>query len=1267
MLKSLEIYGFKSFADRTRFDFAPGLTGVVGPNGSGKSNVVDALKWILGDQSPKSLRGREMTDVIFNGSASRKPCTYAEAFLTIDNARKILPVDAAEVTIGRRLYRGGDGEYLINKAPSRLKDVRDLLLGTGAGNAAYCIVEQGRVDQILQANPTNRRVVFEEAAGISRFKARRVEAQRKLERVAQNLQRLSDIVDEVEAQLNATRGQAAKAVKFRELSDELRRWWLGLAADDYRAATLELADLEARTVEVDLRLGELTGLQQALDAEGALFDREMGEIERQLKDAERRMAQNREALASQEASLAFQSSRRQELEGERSRLQSQQLLLDRRVREAQDAIAAQQESVAATISEEAELRHRLNTQDAQLRASVAAVEVRRQAVESLRARHWELSKSAAASEQAVAAWEAQADALEQSRWRVVGRRDELERDQQAIDAQRDRLRCDYETLRQAHEASLTEHRRCLTRFQEIAAAQQILQQSLAELREARSAATARRTLLEDLELRQEGLGIGVRELLHRARHSTSSPWNTIVGSVSDLLDVDLEYAGLVEVALGSRAQWIVLREFQPLLDYLAQDAIVLAARVGFIAVPDRAASEPLPPLQNRNGLVHLQLRTAAGPDLRSRPGVVRRADELIASEHGVFGLAAALLGDTWIVQDLHAAVTLAIECGRGARFVTLQGELLDGQGALHLGTVRSDTSLLSRKSELRRIKNDLARLERDLALRENEHQELHDAAIQAELELSTATETAGTLEQQLARALTDWKAADQDADRCRRESELLAGQLQAADEDLSRIGRQREEAAVRWTELKQQSEAAGIELVAAETTFTETQQAAQSLEQRKSAEQLDLVKHAERLRTQQTALEHWEDEFQQRLSQFDEGIRRLRLAAFQHRQISLQLLNARGAVADVYQTADILDREVRRWHQAKEQLRRRRGETVDRELKIRQERRRLQDQRHTEEIRQHELQHLVTTLGERIQEEYQLSLAEVAAEGHSAWKLMWEVRGGEGAGGSGGVEEGRTGEQEGSGPNAPTPPHSPSLQLPPAPPSSTFSELRPQIEDHVARLRKKLKLLGHVNTDSLRDLEQLEQRFTHMSGQLQDLVEAKATLEDIIRRINHESRRLFVESFNAIRTNFQQLFRRIFGGGEGDVLLEDPEDVLECGIEITARPPGKELRTLSLLSGGEKTMAAIALIMAIFQAKPSPFCILDEVDAALDEANIDRFTAVLREFQSQTQLILITHHKRSMMVADVLYGVTMEESGVSKRMSVRFEDIADNGEFRRAA
>ncbi|HUQ72099.1 MAG TPA: AAA family ATPase, partial [Planctomycetaceae bacterium] len=799
MLKALELYGFKSFADRTRFDFAAGITGVVGPNGSGKSNVVDALKWILGDQSAKSLRGQDMTDVIFNGSSSRKACTYAEAFLTIDNSQKFLAVDDAEVVIGRRLYRSGDAEYLINRQPARLKDVRDLLLGSGAGNAAYCIIEQGRVDQILQANPSARRTVFEEAAGISRFKSRRVEAQRKLERVAQNLQRLTDIVDEVEGRLNTTRSQAAKAVKYREVSAELQQWWIGLAADDYRQLTAQRVAVQQEWNDAASRLADLAEQQRVCDEGEAGFDRDLSQIESRLRDAERRLSLHREGLASDEASVKFQSGRLTELTTELDRLREQAVLLDRRVVEAETELYDHRTRLRDQEQSTSVLQARVTAQDQQLHANARQLQLAQQRLDELRAKRAEIAKAVSTAEQAVAAAQAQQEAVGQSRSRLDRRVDELRDEHEACERRREELRQAYELAQRDFEATQGLHRVRLGEQQSLTGKMQQVRDGLSSLREARSAALARKSLLEDLELRQEGLGLGVKELMHRARHAQTPPWTTILGSVADLLDVDLEHAGLIEVALGSRAQLIVLREFQPLLDYLSQGAVTLTGRVGFVAVPDRSASQPLPPHRSRSQLIHLLEPATTGPDLSGEPGVVTRADRLVTSEHGVTGLAAALLADTWIIDDLDAAIAIATGAGRGQRFVTLQGELVDHQGVLQFGTVRSETSLLSRKSELRRIKNDLLRLERDLALREAEHNHLLAELTEAEQQLAAAAGQLETMNPSVTLALTAWRTADQDAERCQRETESVLSQLQAADDELSRLSRSLRQAEELWT------------------------------------------------------------------------------------------------------------------------------------------------------------------------------------------------------------------------------------------------------------------------------------------------------------------------------------------------------------------------------------------------------------------------------------------------------------------------------------
>jgi len=1284
MLKSLELFGFKSFADRTRFDFSTGINCVVGPNGSGKSNVVDGMKWILGDQSAKSLRGKEMTDVIFNGSSSRKASAFAEATLTFDNATGLLPLDMQEVQIGRRIWRNGDSEYLLNRASARLKDIKDLFLGTGAGTSAYSIIEQGRVDQILQGNSTTRRAVFEEAAGISRFKARKVEAQRKLERVGQNLERLTDIVDEVEAQLNSTRSQAAKAAKFHDVSTALKKWWLGLAGDDHRHYTAEIAGVEQQLAVSNQRLEVLNEQQKALEIRESAFDAELAKLDDQLRDVERRNSVGREAIAGNEATIQFQSARLQELEAELGRLQKQQITLGRRVQETRTENELHRQQLLDFEVQYANHDKRVAVHDELISSAAQQLAQRREQQERDLNRRLELTRAASTTSNAVAMLRASIAALQSVQQKLVSQLDALdgtiaeralerERSLQRVeDAARDQSSA-LQSLRtaQAHRASLL-------------GTQEETKQTLAEQRERRSAAQARKSLLEDLELRQEGLGIGVKDILSRAKSTPYPPWNSIVGSVADLLDVDLERAALLEVALGPRAQLIVLREYQGLLDYLNQGSVLLTSRVGFVAIPDRTTSQPIPLVQQDDRFIHLQLDPDKQADLSHETGVVMRADQLVLSDRGTVGLAAAVLADTWVVQMMDVAIRLATGPGRGQRFVTLQGELLEANGTLFVGSIRSETSLLSRKSELRRLKNDLTVLDRDIAAAEQALQVTYQSLTGADSELEAMAAELDYANQRLADLKAELTTLDQTLERLRRERQSASQQLLAGDETLSLQEaelKQAEQQAIatemELNELNASLGRAGDELAALDQRHRE-------LEQERSDDQLDLVKQGERLTSLRAQLTRFKDELQQRVVQYDEAERRCTVSATKRAQIILDILNTRSARDERILAAEQTYAAARRLDFEKLALRTDRNQIVEQELVLRKERRELADRHHTNEIRLRDMNHALATLAERMEEDYQLPLSEVIESGVSAFEMLMAERAAKGPGRSKPRKEVDAAPVESDDSRAES--NDPQEEIEPASEVSevtesghvpeaaaavtteagapTFADVRPEIDARVNRLRKQLKLMGNVNTDSLRDLEMQETRFHQLSSQLQDLVEAKQTLEDIIRKINVESKRLFVETFETIRTNFRELFRQVFGGGEGDIVLENPDDVLECGLDIAARPPGKELRSISLLSGGEKTMTAIALIMSIFKSKPSPFCILDEVDAALDEANVERFTAVVRAFQQTTQFIMITHHKRSMVVADVLYGVTMEESGISKRMSVRFEDVSDDGNFK---
>ncbi len=1257
MLKSLELFGFKSFAEKTRFDFSPGITAVVGPNGSGKSNVVDGIKWLLGDQSAKSLRGKEMTDVIFNGSSGRKGSNFAEATLTFDNTSGFLPIDAREVAIGRRLWRNGDAEYLINRQTARLKDIRSLLMGTGAGSAAYNIIEQGRVDQILQANAANRRVIFEEAAGISKFKARKADALRKLERVDQNLLRLRDIVEEVENRLNSLRTQAGRAAKYRDTSAELKKLWLGLAADDFRYQSEELEHLETELSECGRRLDEVNGRHQELESQLSVLDVDIAEVEDRLRVEEQASSTQREALAGHETTIGHQSSRLVELETELDRLRHQRTFLASRAAEVIGEIEHVRSQLELFESEHAERKGRLERCLAEIAELNHKIQSERDTVEEYREQLLEQMKEASVAASRADGFRQQLKAMGDAKVGVLARRSRVA---EAANACEDECRGRRDELETSGERVV----RLGDRVHQLHAERRKLledrhsyQQSLSDLREQRSGWQARKSVLDDLERRQNGLGVGVKELLRRAATLDQPPWNTIHGSVAELLEVDLEHAAILEAALGPRSQYLVVNDLESLVEYLTSGVCDITGRVGFV---DLSAQTPESLVEVTDDETN-QTVTAATRDLSSEPGVCQRADSLVKESPRVTDLPARLLADTWVVETIQVARRLASGVGRGCRFVTLQGELLDADGNLVVGTLQIETALIPRKSELQRLKYDLQEVSTLIEQREAELAGMAHSLTSYDHELDTIDHTLQDAADEHNQCKAVYHAETQELARLLRDLAALDEEVNKIADDEERVTAELQQAEATHSAAEEQLESLQNDISQLEFDLARSEHRLQTLEKSKTEERLSSVKHEERLAGMQQAYKRLEDDRTTRLQQRDEVERRYAAAMEKRQDITLHVLNTSALLAELALEQETIGVRVRQLMAEKTELRGRRAIFLKEETTLRSERRDLNDQQHLQEMSARDIRQRLESMAERIREEYQLELNDIVAsdasayrdyldEHHPEWRQTeetiaepseeiseMEVEG----------EETAEAEEE----------------LPLAEPIPEFEELRDEFEQQVDKLRRRLKSMGNVDTESLGDLEEMEARFTHMSTQLADLTEAKAALEDIVRKINTESKRLFVETFDTVRGHFQHLFRKAFGGGDGDIVLEDPNDVLECGIELIARPPGKDLKSISLMSGGEKALTAFALLLALFKTRPSPYCLLDEVDAPLDEANVGRLGALVEEFKGETQFIIITHKKPTMTISDVIYGVTMEQSGVSKRMSVRFEDVSDDGEF----
>jgi chromosome segregation protein len=1196
MLKALELYGFKSFADKTRFEFPPGITVVVGPNGSGKSNIVDAIKWVLGEQSAKSLRGKEMADVIFKGSGagSRKMMNTAEATIIFDNSEGRLPVDSAEVHVTRRVYRSGEGEYLINGQPCRLKDIRDMFRGTGVGADAYSLIEQGKVDQLLQASSKERRAIFEEAAGISRFKAKKLEAQRRLERVDQNLLRLSDIVEEVENRLKNVRNQASKARRYREYTERLQQLRTHVGWTDWRKLTAQLEGFQQQFAAQQEAIAALHVEAEQAESRAADMERELAAAADQVHEGEGRLARHREQVAARLSLCDHERARCRELDEEAALHRAQWVALSGRAVDVQQRLQEIDRQLRTANTAHEEISARLETHTASLDELTRQWDTRRLENEALRAGHVEQMRGAAQWSNEAGSRASQIAAAEQTAARAQRRWEEsqaqlLRNEQELREIQETERQLREEIEQQAvrledAQRDLAQNRRLLARRQE----------DLAQLGGRLRGVRERAAVLEELENKREGVLPGVRQLLEAARHRPEDEvLREVRGIVADLIRADVQWAPLIDAALGSNSQLIVLNGSQ-LVEQLQEGQFPLAGRVGLIALSE---------IPRRFEFRRVQWE--------GRAGVMGRADRFVEfdSEYGV--LVEYLLGRTYFVESLREALLYYQMAPGRARFVTLAGEVVERDGTLTVGPPQASASLISRRSELQQLRAELAGLEKQCETARQEIGRLTENIAQEELAVRKVADRQNELQETFSDQRVRSRTMEARCDQLRQQTESLESELQAARSEI---------------------ESSTAAMQAAQQKLTEVECLVREIEQRLEADRRDLEKmdqrrqehlrEATRARVELATSEQrlialraqrrqCEDDHLERSRAIAES--RLGMQRCLERRLAAEraILQATSELAQIYLDKEADERSISQQLQLRQQLQSERTAVAGELQTLRRKLRKLEDQAHQLELQAGQLHQQRSALEDRIREDYGIEMSQLEAD----------------------------------------------------PAEGMDQEERESIEAEIESLRRKISQIGAVNMEALEELDETESRYAKLAEQHQDLVQAKASLERIIQKINADSRRLFLETLEAIRANFQSIYRKAFGGGKADIVLEEGADVLECGVEILATPPGKPTFNNSLLSGGEKALTAVSLLLAIFQFRPSPFCVLDEVDAPFDEANIGRFIDVLKEFLGWTKFVIVTHSKKTMTAATTLYGVTMQESGVSKRVSVRFEDVSDDGEI----
>ncbi len=1223
-LQSLELVGFKSFAPKTVLRFHRGVTAIVGPNGCGKSNVLDAIRWVLGEQSAKALRGGEMADVIFSGTDTRAPHNMAEVSMTFAECEKELGVEWNEVRITRRVFRDGKSEYLINGTPCRLKDIHQLFMDTGIGRSAYSIMEQGKTALLLNSRPEDRRSIFEEAAGITKYKAQKKEALRKLEYTESNLLRVSDIIKEVKRQIGSLQRQAGKARRYQSLMEDLRVLDTHLSHRTY-------LDLERSIAEVAEKV------DQSAEAR-SLYEREIAEQEIEVAGA-------REQVSTLDAEV---EGVRDQLQTLRNRIFSGESRIETNLercgefREMGIRASADIDAMHLRISEQ---QNEIEQTDAQL---TSLLDVLRAEEESLQAGAARLQQAQQERQSAERETEALTSSLHQLENRLTDVRGEVSTASARRDAERARSLQLQEQVAVAGLAVST----AATRAEQTAAAQASTRQSLdaaeQELLAAQQAHDLaqqerqvaetewnasgkqlserehRLEILLQLEREGEGLGEGAQAIL-RGLDRPEFFQAGIIGTLASLIEVPPAEIPAIEAAFGAASRAIIFA------DAGMAEAALQTLREATQGRASVMASDLLPMAPQQ---------TASLPD-----GALCWATDVVRATGSTHGLIAHLLEGVAIVPDLATAFRLKKQYPAFA-FAARTGEFVGRDGVAHGGaTGEASNSALLRRSQIASLEREVEALRETTTrlsiIREGAMGNLEAAVIR----LREAREHLGNTQGLLAAAQADNLLASRELENARHRHESLDGEIASLQEHILVLEEQ-------ISERQQELEAASSELAAAREERSAASSRIALLRDAETEAASDLSEARLRVATErqrQDTLSRQRAPMEARIRELAETItaRERDIATHEER---IRLLEAEStSLAESVETwkQESAEAEARVLELGVQRTELQAGVEAL-EIALRGARRNLselQDNRSKNEVRLAELRLRSESIRDHVSRRYQLDLAGFEPDRYGLLKAVASQKEKERRASLGDASE-ATGEQAIESADA----AGGSFSSGPMPAEIPWD----RIELVVAELTERVDSMGPVNLDAIQEYDELEERHTFLEQQNNDLINGKAELMEAIARINKTTKELFSETFEKIRVNFQEMFTQLFGGGKANLILMDENDPLESGIEIIAQPPGKKLQSIALMSGGERTMTAVALLFAIYMVKPSPFCVLDEMDAPLDESNIGRFIKLLDRFIGQSQFMVITHNKRTMSRADSLYGVTMEERGVTKLISVKF-------------
>ena len=1180
-LKRLETVGFKSFAERIQVEFVPGVTAVVGPNGSGKSNIIDAIRWVLGEQSAKSLRGQKMEDIIFQGSDTRNPLNFAEVSLILNNESEQLPIDYQEVNITRRVYRSGESEFFINKQACRLKDIIDLFMDTGLGRDSFSIIGQGKIDEILSSKAEDRRAIFEEAAGVLKYKQRKNKAVFKLSETEDNLNRVEDIIYEIKQQLDPLKEQAEVAKKYQEKRAQLEKEEVALLVTEIEHLNEKWQSLLEKIEEDQLReIKEKTAIQER-EARLTKERQSIETIDQQISSLQNELITMTEQIEQLDGKRKVSKERLKHVQENRKKLLRDQHELQVKTKQTKETLQNEQNELDIVKETIRSLKNSIKQLETKLFHGLDLVQ---DEIEDLKSDYIEYLNEQAVLQNEKQTILKQQEQISQTleRERVTFEKDiakesELEEKVHQIESS---LQHQKEILAEK-ESALQERRSSLQQKRE---EYDDMQRRLYEGNEQIAKYVSRKEMLEEMKESFQGFFYGVKEILkaHKSNHVEN-----IEGVVIDLIDVPTQLITAIDTVLGAQAQYIVVPD-----DETARNAIQWLKREN----KGRATFLPLQSIERRTVPASLK------ESIQHYEGFIGIASELVQVEERYKVVVEHLMGNVIIAQNLQAANELARRTNRKFRVVTLDGDIVYPGGSMSGGAKKKTTqSLFTREKEIATITE---KLQQFTARREAFLEKIaskKEALDRLEKEMME-------LEQEVLQLSSNY----QEEEKKYHETVML---LKNAQDHLTTYHLQRKE---KEEELERLEKLAMNVHENLNIVHTKIKQTEEKIEIRTN-EQQSVQRNKKKMEDELHELQVKVAEEEQRKKNFEEKVNSLSEQLTELEEEALNIKNQLQSLTQLEQSTDSEEALSNSIEALKEKRVQMRNEIEQKRTERKEKAQAVEDEER--EVKQ--LYKLLDNFVKEIQEkEVQASRLDVQLENkltflQSEYVITYERAANE----YGRVEDIETSKKV------------------------------------VKEMKQSIESLGTVNLGSIEEYERLSERFEFLTKQQEDLIQAKETLYTVIREMDEEMIERFGTMFKEIQSAFTVVFKQLFGGGYAELKLTDPDNLLETGIDIVARPPGKKLRSLELLSGGERALTAIALLFAILRARPIPFCILDEVDAALDEANVERFGQYLKSFSDDTQFIVITHRKGTMEEADALYGVTMQESGVSRLVSVKLEDM----------